>query len=192
MKGRSAVFLDRDGVLTELIRRDGRSVAPRQVYDFHMVEGLAEQLERLHQASFVLVVVTNQPDIARGHLSWTSLEAMHRRLTDETVIDHLAVCPHDGPDGCRCRKPKPGMLIEAGETLGLDLASSWLVGDRWVDILAGRSAGCKTILLEHAESWKPTSEGPVPCGLVPDVVVSSLERAVDAILEKVVQPLGGM
>jgi D-glycero-D-manno-heptose 1,7-bisphosphate phosphatase len=144
---RPAVFLDRDGVLNETIRVDGELVPPRSVAEFSLIEGVADAVDRLRAAGFILIVVTNQPDVARGLQSATVVEAINEKLRTELAIDEIIACFHDDVDACQCRKPKPGMLLDAIDRHGIDLSRSFMVGDRWRDVTAGRLAGCSTILV---------------------------------------------
>jgi D-glycero-D-manno-heptose 1,7-bisphosphate phosphatase len=182
MARRRAVFLDRDGVVTATVERQGVTSVALVPDELVVLPGVGPALDRLRDAGYVLVVVTNQPDVARGGLRLQDLEAMHRQLAVDVPIDHFEVCPHDGVDDCSCRKPKPGMLLAAATELDLDLAGSWLVGDRWVDIAAGRAAGVRTLLVAEPYSWTATSSGSPPADLAPDGRVEGLAQAVDEIL----------
>lgn len=146
---RSAVFLDRDGVLNEPIARDRRPFSPQVAADFHLIGDSIRACQLLRDAGLVLVVVTNQPDIARGGLTTDALTAMHDELLRRVPVDAIRVCPHDSGDGCSCRKPQPGMMLDAAAALDLDLSRSVVVGDRWSDIEAGRRAGCATVFIER-------------------------------------------
>jgi D-glycero-D-manno-heptose 1,7-bisphosphate phosphatase len=179
---RPAVFLDRDGVLNEAVVVEGRALSPTTAAELHLVPGAAGAVARLHDAGYVVVAVTNQPDVAKGLLTVETLDAMHAAMTRDLGLDRVYVCPHETADGCSCRKPEPGMLLTAAADLDLDLPSSWLVGDRWVDVAAGHAAGVRTVLVERPYSWQPTSSGSPPADLRPDVVVQSVVEAVDAIL----------
>ncbi len=130
LASRSAVFLDRDGVIVVPEFRDGRSYAPTTTEAFRLYDSAAHDLGRLKDAGYLLVVVTNQPDVGRGIIAPDTLEAMHRRLAAELPIDMIRTCIHDGKDGCACRKPKPGMLLAAAELLNIDFGASFMVGDR--------------------------------------------------------------
>jgi len=179
---RGAVFLDRDGVLNE-VRIDGRTAAsPRSIDEFHLLPGVAEAVGRLIRLQVPVVVVTNQPDLARGDLEPAQLEAMHDLLLRRVGVTAVEVCPHDGTHGCTCRKPAPGLLVRGAERLGTDLGASWMVGDRWVDIAAGRDAGVRTVLVDRPWSWASSSAGAPPEGLAPDHRVRDLCEAVDLIL----------
>lgn len=145
---RAAVFLDRDGTLNRVFERDGEMCPPEGVEEFAFLPGAAEAVRRLHAAGFPLIVVTNQPDVARGRQLRQTVEAIHRRMRAELPMLKVLVCFHDDADGCVCRKPKPGMLLEAALRWRLDLRRSFLVGDRWKDVLAGQSAGCRAVLVQ--------------------------------------------
>ena len=145
-----AVFLDRDGVLNEAIVRDGKPYPPRTLDEFRIVKGAAEALGELKRAGFLLIVVTNQPDVARGTVSREAVEAFDAALRAGLPVDDIFTCFHDDADGCDCRKPKPGLLIAAAEKYGIDLGSSYMIGDRWRDVDAGAAAGCRAILIDRA------------------------------------------
>ncbi len=149
---RRAAFLDRDGVLTRVILRDGLPGSARHPEEVVLLPGVPEAVARLRDLGLLVIVVTNQPDLARGRLTPEALAVIHGRLRAALPLDDLAVCPHDDADGCACRKPRPGMLLEAAARWDIDLAASFLVGDRDKDIEAGRRAGCTTILLPASYS----------------------------------------
>jgi D-glycero-D-manno-heptose 1,7-bisphosphate phosphatase len=173
---RRAVFLDRDGVLVEAIVRDGRAYAATSLAEFRIEAAAREQVERLERAGFARIVFTNQPEIGRGLLSWDALDAMHARLRAAMPLDDILVCPHSQDGACTCRKPLPGMLLEAAARWSVNLADSVVIGDRWRDIEAGRAAGCFTILLARSYSDCETA----------DMVVDDLASAVDAVVSRTV------
>ena len=181
-----AVFLDRDGVLNRSVVGDsGLGRAPWSVDEVKVFGEQSPAVERLASAGWLLVVVTNQPDVARGIMN----EMQAQEINDVVVqafpgLTSSYVCMHTGSDGCSCRKPLPGMLLQAAQDLDIDTSRSWMVGDRWVDVAAGAAAGCRTILIEGPESWLPTSHGSAPADLVPDFVAVDLTQAVDVILER--------
>jgi len=142
-----AVFLDRDGVINETGVGKGQPVSPSKVEDFRFLPGAKEALTALKAKGYYLFVATNQPEIARGTLRREDLEQMHRILVETLPIDKVYVCVHNDGDNCDCRKPKPGMLLQAAQEWNIDLAGSYMVGDRWKDIEAGERAGCTTILV---------------------------------------------
>lgn len=114
-----------------------------------MLPGVPGACARLREAGFALIVATNQPEVARGRLSRDAVEAIHDLLRRQLPLQAIRVCYHDDADGCECRKPKPGMLLAAAHDFGIDLAQSFMVGDRWRDVEAGRRAGCRTIFIDY-------------------------------------------
>jgi D-glycero-D-manno-heptose 1,7-bisphosphate phosphatase len=170
---RPAVFLDRDGVLNRAHVRNGRPYPPPSASELEVLPGAGQACEDLHAAGFVLIVVTNQPDIARGRQAAADVGAIHDALRRHLCVDAIYVCPHDDADGCACRKPLPGLLLAAAGEHDIDLAASFMVGDRWRDIEAGRRAGCRTILVECGYDERP-ADGP-------DAIVTSLVDAVSWI-----------
>jgi D-glycero-D-manno-heptose 1,7-bisphosphate phosphatase len=147
-----AVFFDRDGVLNDAVVRAGRPFPPANVDELRIDPAAATLITQLRARGFAIVVVTNQPDVARGKTTRESVDAINQRLTAELPIDALYVCYHDTADACTCRKPKPGMIFEAAHDI--DLSSSYMVGDRWSDIVAGRDARCKTVWIERGYEEK--------------------------------------
>ena len=164
-----AVFLDRDGVINEAVVRDGRPCPPHSLEEWKLLPQVIETLQSLRQANFRIIVVTNQPDVATGAQRREVVEAIHARLRSLFAIDDIKVCYHTDKDGCTCRKPKPGMLLEAAKEWAIDLERSFMIGDRWRDIEAGKAAGCRTILVERGYcEWRAVS---------PDAVVHSMSEA---------------
>jgi D-glycero-D-manno-heptose 1,7-bisphosphate phosphatase len=149
-----AVFLDRDGVINEPVVRNGRPYPPRAASDLVILPEVVAACDVLRSAGFALVVVTNQPDVARGTLTNAAVTAIHEELRRQVQVTAVYTCPHDDADDCPCRKPRPGMLLQAAEDLDLDLRSSYLVGDRWRDVEAGQRAGCRTVHLDRGYSEK--------------------------------------
>lgn len=139
-----------------------------------ILAGVPEALSSLHNAGFLNVVITNQPDVATGKIKLETIEAMHQRLRNELVLDDIKVCFHGDADGCDCRKPKPGMLMQAAREFGIDLARSFMVGDRWRDIAAGQAAGCTNFFIDYGYREKR----PEP----PYIGVKSLAEASSRIL----------
>jgi D-glycero-D-manno-heptose 1,7-bisphosphate phosphatase len=148
---RRAVFLDRDGVINRSWVRDGKPYPPTCVAEFEILPGVEEACAKLKAAGFLLVVATNQPDVGRGTLPQDALDAIHAEMCRRLPIDRVEVCTHpgQGKSDCDCRKPKPGMLLRAAKELNIDLAQSWMVGDRWRDIDCGKAAGAKTIFIDY-------------------------------------------
>jgi D-glycero-D-manno-heptose 1,7-bisphosphate phosphatase len=170
-----AVFLDRDGVLNRAFVRDGKPLPPPTLREFEVLPGVPEALHELKSYGYKLLVVTNQPDVGRGKLSRQMLDSMHRSLLASLPLDDILVCCHTDEDHCECRKPRPGMLVEAARKHDIDLANSFMVGDRWRDIEAGYNAGCKTILIDYGYSEKPPAHAP-------DLCAGSLREAADWII----------
>ncbi|OGW44937.1 MAG: hypothetical protein A2Y66_02105 [Nitrospirae bacterium RBG_13_41_22] len=142
-----AVFLDRDGVINKVIFRDGHPASPRNLKEFVLNDGIRQAIRKLKDFGFRIIVVSNQPDVARGEITQGLLDLVTQRMRWEIPIDDVYICPHDDIHQCSCRKPKPGMLFKAAYQWEIDLSSSFLIGDTWKDIEAGKAAGCKTILL---------------------------------------------
>jgi D-glycero-D-manno-heptose 1,7-bisphosphate phosphatase len=170
-----AVFLDRDGVINRATVRDGKPYPPASPRELEILPGVSEALCRLQAADFRLIVVTNQPDVARGTQSREAVETMHEMLREAGLpITAFYVCYHDGPANCNCRKPKAGMLLSAALDHLLDLRGSYMVGDRWRDIEAGQRAGCRAFFVDYAyDEPKPQP---------PFVRVKSLAEAANRIL----------
>ena len=150
MKSR-AIFLDRDGVLNRAVVREGKPYPPPRVEDVEVYSGLREQLQRLKDLGFILIVVTNQPDVARGTTSKQTVEEINGLIRRELpAIDQVIVCFHDNSDGCNCRKPRPGMLLSGAAEFDVDLTRSYMIGDRRSDVEAGLAAGGRTIFIDRA------------------------------------------
>ena len=146
-----AVFLDRDGVLNRaFLQADGKTHPPPDLRKLEILPGVLEACQSLRRAGFLLIVVTNQPDVARGTQRREVVEAINRKLRHQIPLDDIRVCYHDDADNCLCRKPKPGMLLEAAMVWDIDFRKSFMIGDRWTDVEAGRRAGCKTVLVNAA------------------------------------------
>ena len=175
-EGQRAVFLDRDGVINRALTRDGKPYPPTNPGEFEILPGVAEACATLKAAGFLLIVATNQPDVGRGTLKEETVETMHAFMCRQLPIDRVEVCYHpgQGQSDCDCRKPRPGMLLRAARELGIDLARSWMVGDRWRDIDCGHAAGCRTILIERG--YEEDLRQP------PDYRVRSLREASELIL----------
>ena len=174
---RRAVFLDRDGVINRAIVRAGKPYPPASLVELEILPGVHEALQKLHDANYLLVVVTNQPDVARGVSRREDVELINAFLASQLPIDDFKTCYHDSGDKCSCRKPLPGALIEAAQDHNIDLSKSFMVGDRWSDVEAGASAGCKTFFINYCYAeQKPDT---------PDFIVSSLLEAKNIILGEV-------
>ena len=176
LSGKRCVFLDRDGVLNAALVRDGKPYPPANLSELKIIPEAPECLAGLRAAGFLLIVVTNQPDVARGTQSRQVIDKMHASLQAAMPLDAIYVCDHDGPDHCACRKPKAGMLLAAAADWGIDLARSFMIGDRWRDVDAGSRAGCRTVFLDFGY----VERGPES---PPSVTVSNLREAVRWILQ---------
>ncbi|WPZ36205.1 HAD-IIIA family hydrolase [Thalassobaculum sp. OXR-137] len=177
---RKAVFLDRDGVLVRSEVRGGKPYAALTLSAFEILPEAPGAVRALKAAGFVTVLVTNQPELARGNLDPVTMEAMHATLGAALPLDDVRICPHDGDTGCACRKPAPGMLLDAAKALGLDLEQSFMVGDRWRDVGAGRAAGCRTILIDRGYD-EPERE-------IPDFTVRDVAEAAGVIVAHAGRP----
>ena len=173
LRGRKAVFLDRDGVLNRSAVVAGKPYAPRDLSDFRLLPRTRDATLRLKNAGFLLVVVTNQPDIGNGLVDEATVLQMHARLRDRLPIDDIRMCPHAQDAGCDCRKPSPGMIRSAAQDWDIRFADSFLVGDRYSDIEAANRAGCRGILVDRA--YEETAS------CTPFARVRSLSQAVDMI-----------
>ena len=169
-----AVFFDRDGTLNRAVIRDGKAFPPPTVADFELYPGVPEALQALKAAGFLLVVVTNQPDVGAGLQRREEVEQMHARLRALLPIDDVRVCYHTEDDRCDCRKPRPEMLRSAARELNINLAASYMIGDRWRDVGAGRHAGCITIFIRNSYDERQPDDY--------DLAVDSVLEAVQAIL----------
>jgi len=171
-----AVFLDRDGVINRALERNGKPYPSTNLDEFEIFPEVPEACRRLKAAGFLLIVATNQPDVGRGALSRKAVEEIHAEMRRKLPIDRVEVCYHPGKglSDCNCRKPKPGMLLRAARELDIDLAQSWMVGDRWRDVDCGHAAGCRTIFIDrgYAEELKQP----------PDFRVKSLLEAAEVIV----------
>ena len=171
---RRAVFLDRDGVLNRAILRDGKPYPPAVLPEVEIFPEARTCLEKLRSAGFKIIVVTNQPDVARGTQTRQNVEAIHAYLQDDLPIDKFMVCYHDDQDHCSCRKPAPGLLLMAAQQENIDLSHSFMIGDRWRDVEAGQNAGCQTIFIDcDYRERQPES---------PTFHVRTLSEAVEIIL----------
>ncbi len=168
------VFLDRDGVLNKVFPEGGTTHPPVSVDELELLPGVPEALGQLRDAGFVLVVVTNQPDVARGKQTRAAVEAINAKLRAELPLLDVFACYHDNTDQCNCRKPKPGLLLAAAEKWNLDIPTAYLIGDRWSDIVAAHTAGCRAVLIETPFSQAERC--------VPDYRAPDITAAVDWIL----------
>jgi D-glycero-D-manno-heptose 1,7-bisphosphate phosphatase len=174
---RAAVFLDRDGVLTEAEVVAGVPQSPRLASEMRILDEAQPACRALADAGLLLICITNQPEIARGGLDRAELEAMNEVLQRELGLDEVVVCPHDDEDGCDCRKPRPGMILDAARRHGIELAASFTVGDRWRDIDAGKAAGTVTIFIDRGYDEQLSKR--------PDVILGGVGQASRWILGQI-------
>jgi len=172
---RKAVFLDRDGVINRAKVLDGKPYPPANIDELEILPGVLDALIKLRAAGYLLIVVTNQPDVARGTMPKAVVDSINQHITQQLPIDEIRACFHDSSDNCDCRKPRPGALLAAAETHDIDLSASFMVGDRWRDTEAGSNAGCKTIFIDYGYAEKQ------PASV--HFRVSSLTEATQIILE---------
>lgn len=172
--GRPAVFLDRDGVLNRAIVRNGRPYPPANLSELEILPGVPEALIRLREAGLPTLVVTNQPDVATGKTTRRMVEQIHERLRKALALDAIYACYCVEGPGCNCYKPRPDMLIDAATEWGVDPKKSFMIGDRWRDVGAGKAAGCRTIFIDYNyDERRPDA---------PDYLVQNLSEAVDIVL----------
>jgi len=173
---RRAVFLDRDGVINRALEREAKPYPPRSLAEFEILPEVPDACAKLRAAGFLLVVVTNQPDVGRGTLKKEIVDIIHAEMCRRVPIDRVEVCYHPGKglSDCDCRKPRPGMLLRAAKELGIDLAQSWMVGDRWRDVDCGHAAGCRTIFIDRGYAEELRQK--------PDFSAGNLAQAADIIL----------
>ena len=169
-----AVFLDRDGVLSRGILKAGKSYAPKTLADFKLMPYAADSVKTLQDAGFLVIVVTNQPDVGNGLVKSGIVNAMHEKLFQKTRINDIFVCTHRPDEGCRCRKPNPGMLLSAAEKHKINLNRSIMVGDRASDMEAAKRVGCQAIFIDRKYSEPPP--------VIQDATVKSLKAATVLIL----------
>jgi D-glycero-D-manno-heptose 1,7-bisphosphate phosphatase len=154
---RRAVFLDRDGVINHTVLRRGAARAPQDLSEWVWIDGVHETLATLRARGYLLFVCTNQPDVSRGWQTREQVDVFHALVARELPIARIYACFHDNEADCACRKPRAGMLLEAHAEFSVDLAHSFMVGDRASDIEAGRSAGCRTVHLRHDDDRSPAT-----------------------------------
>jgi D-glycero-D-manno-heptose 1,7-bisphosphate phosphatase len=177
-----AVFLDRDGVIN---RKPPEGDYVTRWEDFHVLPGVAEGVALLNRAGFAVIIVTNQRCIAKGLMTVVELENMHQRMTEllagaGAIIDATFYCPHEIEPVCECRKPAPGMLLNAARLHRIDLSASWMIGDSDIDIEAGKNAGCKTVRLVTGDEMPRDSSSTTSA----DIAARSFLEAIRRIFER--------
>lgn len=166
--------MDRDGVINRAEVREGKPYPPANLEVMELLPGVSTALQALYAAGWILIVVTNQPDVARGATPRSVVEAINLHLKERLPIEEFWTCYHDSGDGCDCRKPLPGALLAAARKHTIDLKCSFMVGDRWRDVEAGQRAGCKTVFIDYDYAEKQ----PKSC----DYKVKSLLEAATIII----------
>lgn len=172
-----AVFLDRDGVINRAIIRNRKPYPPANIEELSFPPGTFEAIQSLRLAGYMVIVITNQPDVATGIQSREMIEAIHGIIRQKLQVDDIKVCYHVDSDYCHCRKPKPGMILDAAQEYDISLECSFVIGDRWRDIEAGKAAGCKAILMRPEVSYNEQQ------ALGMDAIVDSLYEAAAFILK---------
>ena len=180
---RSAVFLDRDGVLNLSLVKDGKPHPPNQISEVRILGGVINGVNLLREHGFEIVVITNQPDVARGVTSELNIKKINTYLGNEIGIEHFYICFHDDMDACECRKPKAGLLRLAARELKLDLDSSFMVGDRWRDIEAGQSAGCTCYFIDYSYHEKRPSKPFFPVNSLHEAAIEIVRNMKHANIE---------
>jgi D-glycero-D-manno-heptose 1,7-bisphosphate phosphatase len=171
-----AIFLDRDGVINSANVINGLPFPPKDIDGLKILPGVQQALNAFRQEGYLLIVITNQPDVARGKILASDVEKINNSLKETLALDYFFTCYHDDADNCDCRKPRPGSILKAAHKYQIDIKNSFMIGDRWRDIEAGRSAGCKTAFIDYNyKEKKPTNY---------DIKVETLFEAAEKILEK--------
>jgi D-glycero-D-manno-heptose 1,7-bisphosphate phosphatase len=175
---RRAVFLDRDGVLNRVEVFDGTPHPPSSLEEFELYEDVPDGCARLKAANFLLVVITNQPDVGRGTQNRQAVEAMNLKMQSALpLLDRIEICYHAGErygQPCGCRKPRPGLILRAAAELNIDPKRSYVIGDRWRDVDCAHAAGCRAILIQRG--YKETLRE------APDFAVANFNEAVTTVL----------
>jgi len=174
---RPAVFLDRDGVINRVFLRRGTPHPPSTLAELEILPGVPEALNALRACGYSLVVVTNQPDVARGNASRALVDAIHARLAAALPLDAILCCFHDSAAACTCRKPQPGLLLQAARELDIELSLSFMVGDRWCDVEAGRRAGCRSLLVDRGDDEAAAAACDFRVGSLPEAARIIMRRS---------------
>ena len=155
---KKAAFLDRDGVINETLRNGNTPLPPRTIEEVLILEGVVEAIELLKTHDYLPIVISNQPDVARGTIIKSQVESINEKIRRETGVHHFYICYHDDGDDCPCRKPKTGLLLNAIEELNIEVSKSFLVGDRWRDIEAGQKAGVESYFIDSSYNEKQPNQ----------------------------------
>jgi D-glycero-D-manno-heptose 1,7-bisphosphate phosphatase len=170
---RKAIFLDSDGVLNTAIIKNGKPAAPTTLLELEIPDEVKPSLDKLKTAGYLLICVTNKPDIERGLMTQADVDAIYHKMRYELPLDDVFICYHENSD---CYKPKPGLLLEAAKKYAINLAQSYMIGDRWSDVAAGQNAGCKTVWMDRGYHAEQIPEPPA------DFTTHSLTAATQWIL----------
>lgn len=146
--GLGAIFLDRDGTLNAAKISQGRPIPPASISEVVILDGVESAIKTFIDLDLIPVIITNQPDVARGKTEKQIVESINEFIAKKLNIGHVYTCFHDELE-CECRKPKPGLILKAASEIGIDLTSSFMVGDRWKDIAAGQAAGCDCYYIDN-------------------------------------------
>ena len=172
-----AIFLDRDGVMNKAVIKNGKPYPPASLSELVLPDDAVTSLQRLKSAGYLLIGITNQPDVARGTTTKETVLSINQALLAKLPLTDIRVCFHDNADQCHCRKPLPGLMLDAAKDYSIDMASSFMIGDRWKDIEAGQRAACKTIWLNYDYQEKQPA---IPA----DFTTKTLTSATDWILQQ--------
>jgi len=170
------VFLDRDGVINLPIVINKKPYSPRRIEEFIFTSEIKNLISKVVNHGYKVIVITNQPDIASGDLSESLLNYFHQRIIDEMLVDDIFVCKHLSSDNCNCRKPKPGLILEAALKHKINLKESFFIGDRWKDVDAANNVECHSIFIDYGYREKLKT--------VPKNCVKNLNAAFEVILSK--------
>ena len=144
-----AIFLDRDGVINKVNLVVGKPRPPKNISELILLPKVDEALQLLKNAGYLLIIITNQPDVARGKMKIETVEVINQFLKNLLPINDIFTCYHDDIEDCNCRKPKPGNILKAANQYNINIQNSFMIGDRWRDVEAGISAGCKTFYIDY-------------------------------------------
>jgi D-glycero-D-manno-heptose 1,7-bisphosphate phosphatase len=169
-----AIFLDRDGVLNKAIVRNRKPYPPSTIDELEILEGVYEGVELLKHSGYRLIVITNQPDVSRGLTTIEKVNEINNSIIQLLNVDEIMCCFHDDNENCECRKPKPGMILEAVKKWNIDLSVSYLIGDRWRDIQTAKNIGITSILIKYDYDEKKINA---------DFECNNLEEAANYILK---------
>ena len=173
IKGK-AIFLDRDGVLNKPIIKNRKPYPPSKIEELEILPGVYEGIQLLRHSGFKLIVITNQPDVSRGSTTKEIVDEINNSIIKQLKVDEIMSCFHDDNENCECRKPKPGMILEAVKKWDIDLSVSYLIGDRWRDIQTAKNIGLTSILIKYDYDEKKINA---------DFECNNLEEAANYILK---------